>query len=289
MQHSVELKQKEIDNLKDYIKKNSLKTAERKSEYESLRIKDAKIELILYNSGKLVYNDSEKTGRIIEGILETEREYDYTIGSDESGKGEWYGPLIVVCAALTPEEVKKFRLMEIRDSKTIPRESLMKLAEKLIKYEFLRKSIVLMPETYNRKYREFKKEKKTLNDMMAWAHSRVIKDLLSSLDYEKARVVIDKFDAKKTEFRLREIDRKRVELIQKSKAESEIPVALASIIAKYIFEREVDGLNEKIGIDLRRIKPVDLDRKLLPLVAKMHFRNVAMAQCKLTLDNNEND
>ena len=58
-------------------------------------------------------------------------------------------------------------------------------------------------------------------------------------------MVIDKFDFEKTEFRLEKVDRTNVEIIQKSKGESEIPVAAASIIAKYTFEKEVDKLNIK--------------------------------------------
>jgi len=89
-----------------------------------------------------------------------------------------------------------------------------------------------------------------------------------------AKVVIDKFDYDKTEYRLEKVDRTNVEIIQKSKGESEIPVAAASIIAKYTFEKEVDKLNEKYRIDLRKSQPKDIDKSILPFVAKLHFKNV---------------
>ena len=63
-------------------------------------------------------------------------------------------------------------------------------------------------------------------------------------------------------------------IIQKSGAESETAVAAASIIAKYIFEKEVDKLNRKYNINLRKSKPEDMKPDLLPEVGKIHFKNV---------------
>jgi ribonuclease HIII len=73
---------------------------------------------------------------------------------------------------------------------------------------------------------------------------------------------------------LANIDRTNLEIIQKTKGESEISVAAASIIAKYVFETNVDELNKKYTIDLRNITPAEIDPKILPLVAKLHFKNV---------------
>jgi ribonuclease HIII len=164
--------------------------------------------------------------------------------------------------------------MGVRDSKTIKKAELMKLAEQLFKMEFARFTIALLPEKYNQMYTDSNKEGKALNDLLAWAHSRVIKDMLLFVKAKNAKVVIDKFDFEKTEFRLESVDRTNVEIIQKSKGESEIPVAAASIIAKYTFEKEVDKLNEKYGIDLRKAQPKDIDESVLPYVGKLHFKNV---------------
>ena len=60
------------------------------------------------------------------------------------------------------------------DSKDIKKPKLLKLAEKIIKMDFIRYSVVLPPKTYNKRYNEFSRENKTLNDLMAWAHSKVI-------------------------------------------------------------------------------------------------------------------
>ena len=271
---SLELDKSEIEELKNYIEKIGLKKVRPKTEYELLRIKDGKISIVVYTSGKVVHNGTKGSQQVIDAILKKEKIYDYIIGSDEAGKGEWYGPLVVEGVALTPELIMECRRMGVRDSKSIAEKQLMNLAQKLVKQKFPRKLVILKPEVYNSKYKEFQNEGKNLNDMLAWAHSAAIKDLLKEIKFNNAKVVIDKFDFQKTEYRLSSVDRTNLEIIQKTKGESEISVALASIIAKHIFENEVDKLNKKYKIDLRKIKPAEIDPKILPLVAKLHSKNV---------------
>lgn len=271
----------ELEKLKNYILKKGLKREKPTNEYELLRIKDDDVFIVVYKSGKVVHNNSRSTLQVLDSFLTKEVEHDYILGSDETGKGEWYGPLVVVATALTPDEIMELRKLGVRDSKLIGKLQLIKLATKLRDMKFFRESRIILPETYNNLYAMFKKEGKTLNDMLAWAHAETVKDLLEKVGDKRTRVVIDKFDLKKTESRLRGEMRERrlkdnnVEVIQKSRGESEIPVAAASIIAKYIFEKKVDGLNSKYGIDLRNSNPEDVNPKILPYVAKLHFKNVA--------------
>jgi ribonuclease HIII len=272
---SLTISEKELLKLKGYILKTNLKRQTPTSEYELLRIKDGKIMIVVYKSGKVVHNGSEESQNVINDILKKEDKYDFLMGSDETGKGEWFGPLVVTATALTPEDIIVLRKLGVRDSKTIKKDELMKLAEKLFKMDFPRFTITLLPEKYNQMYTDFEKEGKSLNDMLAWAHSAVIKAMLKYVKAKNAKVVIDKFDFEKTEFRLETVDRTNVEIIQKSKGESEIPVAAASIIAKYTFEMEVNKLNEKYGIDLRKSQPKDIDKSILPYVGKLHFKNVS--------------
>lgn len=271
---SLTISEKELQKLKGYILKTNLNRVPTMSEYELLRIKDGKVMIVVYKSGKVVHNGSEESEKILHEILKREETYDFILGSDETGKGEWFGPLVVTATALTPDQIIELRKLGVRDSKTIKKAELMLLAEKLFKMNFPRFTIKLTPEKYNQMNADFKKEGKSLNDMLAWAHSAVIKAMLKYVQAKKIKVVIDKFDFEKTEFRLETVDRTNVEIIQKSKGESEIPVAAASIIAKYTFETEVDKLNEKYKVDLRKIQPSDIDKSILPNVAKLHFKNV---------------
>ena len=271
---SITLQDEEIERLKSYIEEYGLSRIPVKSRYELLRVKDRGIEMILYKSGRLVYNDSSEMRRIIDEILKIENEYTYILGTDEAGKGEWYGPLIVECVALKPREIDELRKIGVRDSKKLGKRRLLDLGDRLVRSKFIRKPLILMPETYNRSYRKFRLEGKTLNDLMAWAHARAIKDLIGKLKYERLKIIIDKFDLKKTEFRLRDLDKTGIEVVQKIRGESEIPVATASILAKYIFEKQVDELDKKFGIDLRKSRPDEIPREILPYVSKIHFKNV---------------
>ncbi len=264
----------ELEELRNYILKTDLKRVSTKNEYELLRVKDGNVNIVVYKSGKIVHNGTMESQKVIDTILKKELTYDYILGSDETGKGEWYGPLVVEGVALTPDLILKCRKMGVRDSKTMAKSQLMAIAQKLTKMKFVRTFRILLPEVYNLRYEEFQDEGKTLNDMLAWAHSAVIKEIIGQIKFSNAKVVIDKFDFEKTEYRLSSIDRANLEIIQKTKGESEIPVAVASIIAKYIFESEVDLLNTEYGLDLRNTTPAEIDPKILPFVAKLHFKNV---------------
>lgn len=272
---SIQLNENEIEKLKNLASTRKLKNTKSSSEYELLRIKDGDISLILYTSGKVVHNGSENSIQVLNSIFNKEKDFDFIIGSDETGKGEWYGPLVVVATALTPEEILELKMLGIKDSKKIKKTQILKLAESLKKKDFERYSIILNPETYNEFYSKLRKEGRNLNDMMAWSHSVVINELIKKVNFEKAKVVIDKFDFEKTEYRLeRKVDKTNLEVIQKTGGESEIPVAAASIIAKYLFESEVDKLNEKYHINLRESTPEDISSDILPNVSKIHFKNV---------------
>lgn len=272
---SVSISINELQKLKGVILKKKLKREEIKSPHELLRIKDNDVNIIVYKSGKIVHNNSSSSKAIIDSILKKDTKFDYILGSDETGKGEWFGPLVIVATAIHPDEIVELRKTGVRDSKLLNRLQIMKLANKIIKMDFERHSLSLNPETYNRMYSDFQKEGKNLNDMMAWAHSVVIQDSLKKIKFNKAKVVIDKFDFQKTEYRLEKIDKTNLQIIQKTGGESEIPVAAASIIAKYLFEIAVDKLNDKYDIDLRKSAPSEVDPEILPHVAKLHFKNVS--------------
>lgn len=264
----------ELEALKNYILKTGLRRAKPTNEYELLRIEDRNAKIIVYKSVKVVHNDTPESRRIMDNILKLDTRYQYVLGSDEVGKGELYGPLVVVCVALTPQEVDKFRKIGARDSKTIEEAELIRLAEAFRKERFVWMPLILPPHTYNTRYEEFKKEVKSLNDFLAWAHARAIKDTIEKISFDRAKVVIDKFDVMKTYQRLYGIDRAKIQIVQKSKGESEIPVAVASILAKYIFEKEVERLSKNHGIDLKRVPPSEIPPPILTQVAKLHFKNI---------------
>lgn len=272
--NSLTLSKTEVRRLEEYIESSNLNRTPLTNEYEVLRVKDHKINLILYSSGKLVFNKTRETLEVLKSILTMEMGYDYFLGSDETGKGEWYGPLVVVVTALTPEEVMQLRLLGVKDSKTMKMSRIMETAEQIMEQKILYESIVLNPESYNKLFQEFESEGKSLNDLMAWAHSRAIRQQLERLEYGRVEVIVDKFDQKKLENRLKGLDSSKVKVIQKTGGESETPVAAASIIAKYLFEEAIRHLNKEYKLDLKNMSPVDINPEILTYVAKTHFKNV---------------
>jgi len=273
---SLSISPTELERLRNQILNVGLKRVKPTSEYELLRIQDGEVNIIVYKSGKLVHNDTEASRKIISSILEGERRYDFLLGSDEVGKGEWYGPLIVVCAALSANDVLQFRKIGVKDSKLLGKAELKKLALDIQKSKIVYRDVTLMPETYNKQYEQFHKEGKTLNDLLAWCHATAIKTALLYVPSGRTEIVIDKFDAKKTDLRLEaaKIKERNFEIIQSSKGDTQIPISVASILAKHLFEDRVDILNEKFKIDLRNSKPDDLEPDILRQVAKLHFDNV---------------
>ena len=144
------------------------------------------------------------------------------------------------------------------------------------------------PETYNRMHGKMR----TVNKMLAWGHARVIENLLergSEMKPPPERAISDQFARSKSTVAdaLMELGRE-LELIQRHKAEEDLAVAGASILARDVFVQKMAELSEKSGVLLPKGggKPVDLAAKklvetqgaaVLGQVAKLHFRNAARA------------
>ena len=279
MPKSMKLSPSEIKKLKAYIAEHKLKTMP-VSDYEAMRVKLDDIFMVLYKSGNLVFEDTQAVSEILDHVLETKSKSKLYIGTDETGKGEWYGPLVVVGTLLTSEQIKELRKMGIKDSKLLSQEQITDLAGRMFQMNINRCSRVVLPETYNRLLKEFVAEGKNSNDLLAWAHSEVVKDLIEKAGSKSVEVIIDKFDFIKTESRLsskqrgRQVDQSKINVIQMERGEREIPVAAASIIAKHIYEDEVRKLSEKYKIDFRTELPETVPKEILSKVAKTNFRNI---------------
>lgn len=271
---SISLTPLEIEALVEEVSLQNLRRDPLTNPYESLRVKDRDIFFVLHTTGKMVFQESKGMDDLLDTILV--RESKVLIGTDEAGKGEWYGPLVVAGVGLTPDETLELRKLGVGDSKGLSSFRVYEIGQVLRFSQIEREVRILPPATYNKVYEQFKKEGKTLNDILSWAHTEVIRDLLERMKPEAARVVIDKFDAggKALGDRLATLRKSNVTIIEKTQAESEVAVAAASVLAKYIFDEQVRALNEKFEVDLRTMNPEDIPERTLPSVAKLHFRNV---------------
>ncbi|MGG2025049.1 ribonuclease HIII [Gottfriedia sp. S16(2024)] len=149
------------------------------------------------------------------------------IGIDESGKGDFFGPLVCTGVLLKPADIKNLELLGVRDSKKISDNRILEISDQLkLLLNNRISSIVLRPYKYNELYMKMK----NLNSILAWCHSTVLENLLQKQMVELA--ISDKFgDVSLINNRLKKLG-KEINLIQETKAEKNLAVAAASIIAR---------------------------------------------------------
>lgn len=296
---SIELTNQEIKQFKDNTQHLR---HEPPHQYESIRIKDGRIVLILYDSRKLVYNDNIETERLLKKIFDDksfnnyqktkkvkynnhsnnhnnnqfypsiDKDYQYIIGSDETGKGEWYGPLVVCAVSTSHDDILKLKTIGVTDSKNLNIKQIKQIYHKIEKIGIDHETIILRPFSYNNLYNKFKSEGKNLNHLLAYLHFKAINQLLKKISTTDVLIIIDKFDYKKTNEYL-DIN-KKIDVIQETNGEKYIPVATSSIIAKYHYEKTLKEIEKRYNINLRKTKPKNINKDILNKVAKTHFKNV---------------
>ncbi len=237
----------------------------------------------LYRSGKLVVQGSEVplfAQRYLEGAALTRASPievgDRTlIGSDEAGKGDYFGPLVVAAVRADPRERAELARSGVADSKTLSDERVRILAPALER-RYACAVEVLAPPDYNAEHARFK----NLNPLLAELHARCIKRLARP----GVLVLVDKFaDESLVASRLAGLD---LELRQETRAEREPVVAAASVIARNLFLEGLKQLSEEAAVDLHKGAGEPTDRAArefvrlhgrgaLARVAKLHFKNTA--------------
>jgi ribonuclease HIII len=228
------------------------------SEYEAFRIKCDGETIIAYTSGKIVCSGSRAEAlaqTAVRSLDDGEAKEGFVIGSDEAGKGEWLGPLVVAAVAVSVNQSRALQSLGVMDSKDVQIKRLGKLAVE-IESGCSGKSVLLVPpETFNIRFKEMRNEGKNLNDLLAWGHAKVVSEVYSSITSEsKIRVVIDEFARDKTRQRLaRVVPLDKIDLIQRPRAEDEIAVAAASILAREAREQWIDQYSSRMKIDLREL------------------------------------
>lgn len=198
------------------------------------------------------------------------------LGTDESGKGDYFGPLVVAGLFLPEGQEGVLAELGVRDSKKFSDNRVQELAS-LLKRGYLHSLVVIGPEKYNELYAKMK----NLNRLLAWAHARVIENILEQVDCR--RVITDQFGDKL--FVLNALMKKgrQIELIQRPKAEEDIAVAAASILARAEFLRRLYYLSQEVGIDLPKGASLKVEevgyrlvkekgKEILNQVAKLHFK-----------------
>jgi ribonuclease HIII len=204
------------------------------------------------------------------------------IGTDESGKGDYFGPLVSAGVYVDERSVKDLIGCGIKDSKKLSDRKNLELARKVIKICKGRFAIIeISPEKYNDLYEQFKKENKNLNTLLAWGHAKAIEEILSKVNCKTA--IADKFADERFILDKLQEKGKKIKLIQMHKAEQNTAVAAASILARARFLEKLSKLSNEYKIDLPKgasqkvvenaKKVVDMyGEKTLRKVAKLHFK-----------------
>ncbi len=201
------------------------------------------------------------------------------IGTDESGKGDYFGPLVIAGVFVPDGQTAVLRELGVRDSKKISDGRVQKLAA-LIKTGYLHSVVAIGPERYNDLYGKLR----NLNRILAWGHARVIENILERVDCRLA--IADRFGEEGFIIDALLRKGKRIELVQKVRAEEDAAVAGASILARAEFLQKLRALSLEVDLELPKgasplveeagIKLVERQGgDSLGRVAKLHFKNTA--------------
>lgn len=207
------------------------------------------------------------------------------IGTDESGKGDFFGPLVVAGVYVSPRTAKLLEFLGVQDSKMSSDKKNRELARQIrdmLPPEDI-ELICLMPTTYNSLYTRMG----NLNTLLGWAHSRIIENLLARHEGCK-NVVADQFGS---EFVLKKalMERgRRANVLQTPKGERDIAVAAASVLARDEYLKRMGELAQNAQLDgvlelpkgagenvdrVARALANKLGRQELIGFAKLHFKN----------------
>jgi len=198
------------------------------------------------------------------------------IGTDESGKGDYFGPLVAAAVCIPAGQEAVLKELGVRDSKQMTDASASRAAE-AIRAGYAHEIVAIGPERYNELYGEFE----NLNYMLAWATAKAVKGVTDK--HPCRNVLSDKFGNERLIANALVKVGVEVSLTQRTKAEINPAVAAASIVARDEFLRRLAALGKKEGTKLPKGagSPVlSVARKLyhdggmdiLRRVAKLHFK-----------------
>lgn len=269
--------------------------------YAAWKAQRDKTTVTAYNSGKCTIQGGG-TEEVVQFILEPEVTFEARLGYeaaaasaddpsmfelhagiDESGKGDFFGPLVIAAACTDEASAKALLAARVRDSKTVSGDAQILQLDALIKKtlgENRWSMVVVGNAAYNELYPKFA----NLNRLLAWGHARALENLLEKSP-DCPRAISDRFGVGNLVRRALLERGKHIILDEHPKAEADIAVAAASIIARAEYVRRMRALSEQAGLELPKgcsARVSDTARELiklkgrsaLPLFVKMNFKTV---------------
>lgn len=202
-----------------------------------------------------------------------------SVGSDEVGTGDYYGPIVVTASFVSKDNIPFLTELGVRDSKKLSDEQILKIVPKIIK-KIPYKTIMLSNKEYNDNYGK----DMNMNKIKAVLHNKVLTEMVKDNDYDY--IVVDQFESEKSYYNhLSDVPNPLKGITFITKAEDKcLSVAVSSLISRYIFIKEMDKLGDKYGIFLPKganyyvedvgIKLVNkYGENILHDIAKLNFSN----------------
>ncbi len=202
-----------------------------------------------------------------------------SIGSDEVGTGDYYGPIVVTASYVDKENIPFLTELKVKDSKKISDEQILKIVPKIIK-KIPYKSVILTNKEYNEKY----SHNMNMNKIKAILHNKVLAEIAK--EHHPEYIVVDQFEPEKSYYRhLQEYPNPVKGITFITKAEDKcFSVAVSSLISRYIFIKEMNKLGNRYDIFLPKganyyvedvgIKLVQkYGQDILKNIAKLNFSN----------------
>jgi ribonuclease HIII len=171
------------------------------------------------------------------------------IGTDEAGKGDFFGPLVSAAVYVDSRLASQLLAAGVKDSKLLTDASVKRIAAEIRALLGNRARVTLVPpKRFNELYAQMRSEGKNLNTLLAWSHTRSIEDLITA-GLKPEYVVIDQFgDRKYIEGKLLADTRQSgIPIVQMPKAEADVAVAAASILARDGFLDWLQQAAQRLG------------------------------------------
>ena len=304
--HTAKLSPEKAEALRGILAKRDFEPAE--VPHAVFSYKRPSLKVTWYNSGKLLVQ-GKGTKEFVEITLEPEvlgeaafgemlnaesEQFDPRIGVDESGKGDFFGPLVVAGVYINDSIARALDKMGVKDSKAITSDKkISKLAEGIRNISGCVHSVVPIG---NASYNRLHQQMRNVNKILAWGHARVIENLLGQRDRMNpapVRAISDQFSRSKSTIQSALMEEGRqLELVQMHKAESDLAVAAASILARDVFVQRIKELSNEFDLELPKGASAKVDQvgveflskhgiNKLGQAAKLHFRTTQKIKSRL--------
>lgn len=204
-----------------------------------------------------------------------------TIGSDEVGTGDYFGPIVVTASYVKKEDIPFLENLKVKDSKKMTDEDILKITPQIIK-RIPYYTMILSNKEYNEKH-----EKVNLNAMKAILHNKALLEISKKYnDYDY--IVVDQFAEKPIYYHyLKEVDNVQRNITFITKAEDQcLSVACSAIISRYVFLKQFDKMSKELGFTLPKGAGEKVD-KIGAEIVKKYGINILNEISKISFKNTE--